>query len=61
MNQVTSLEDLDEGELLKRAIAMSLEEGEEENEKGEKERETGKEKPCSVKGEAVQKKWRFFQ
>ena len=55
MNQVNCLEDLDEGELLERAIAMSLEEEEEEeeNEKGEKEGDVGKEKLCSVKGEAV--------
>ena len=52
MNQVNCLEDLDEGELLERAIAMSLE-AEEENEKEEKEGEVGKEKLCSVEGEAV--------
>ena len=52
MNQVNCLEDLDEGELLERAIAMSLEE-EEDNETGEKGEEVGKEKLCSVKGEAV--------
>ena len=51
MNQVNCLEDLNEGELLERAIAMSLEE--EENETGEKEEEVGKEKVCSVKGEVV--------
>ena len=46
MNLLTSLEDLDEGELSKRAM-----EEEEENGRGGKEKEVGK--VCSVKGEAV--------
>ena len=46
MNQVTNLEELDEEEMLMRAIAMSLED-EEKEEKEEEEEEGNKETCCT--------------